>query len=753
MFGTPGETRQKDITVSLEPVPNKNLAGVARSFTTASSNDASTPEDDRRKHNFGAMAAGSYDIAVTDGWRAMAGDPPVKADGMFDPLGGSVDIVVTPSTATLYGFVRDQNGFGLDAVPVTVNGVTETTDDQGRYIVTGIPDSNKGHLAVSVARAGYPTFSDNSSKTGSTLSAFAANTAEQYDITLSGANNTATITGKVTIAGTGGTPLKDVTILVDGDPPLNATGSGSARALKTRADGTYTAIVAAQAFNEPTVDVTAELDGWGFLPGFIPVIATAGSTDIADFEGREEIDITGTVIAPGGGPMRDVRVSATNQAGAEVGHYVTTETGTFTVGVPALSGGVTLSARPLRLRLGEYGPTTYTTQAEYDALVDADNYVWFDNPTNRPGGQIAVIPGRPTHFGEFTGRSVQPRITSAQRVRIDDPVETVPTGGTEIVPNRGATPTLPGGGGTRLFDLVQTEPTDTIVVTWQYDTRNNWDAAATPLLPYTAEDDDGTGGGTAPTLEASDVVAATALTTPTSFTAPATSSRGSAPNGTTVSHTRTTKYAIPATAAADYGEIDLEIGHNVTGAPTPNATGALVVVAAAAPATGSWEDLPAVDGSIRGLKADRDITVNAGDIDEHEVTATWFGDGSPQLEHRIALLVRVEVPGGPTQGREEWIVFNGEGVGGTTATVAQPVIARRTNAATQIANWARWNTAAFDLNLSSNAGGDWLDDDDPDLIYSVNVDNLRKASKLRVDTRVDGDDWVKHDPVAITPGG
>ena len=419
-FGSPSEARKSGIKVSLTPVESKNLAGVAQSFTTSSSNDPSTTADDRRAHNFDPMAAGSYDLEVSDGWRAMAGDPPVKADGMFDPLGGDVDIEVTPKTATLYGFVRDQNSFGLEGVTVNVNGMTATTDDLGRYIVTGIPDSNGGQLVVSVEREGYPKFSDNSSNANTTLKAFAANTAEPYNITLSGANNTVTITGTVKIAGTGA-PLSGVAILVDGDPPLNATGG----ALKTGSEGRYTAIIEARPTTAAIVNVSAQLDGWHFLPRAFPVPAIAGSSGTANFEGREAAEITGRVTMPGSNnPMRDVKVIASDASGTILDEETTTETGTFSLSVPTLSGTVTLEARPLRLSLrANMAPTTYPTRAEVEALVTADRYVWFDAPDHRTNSSIAVIPGQPLNFGTFQGHSVQPRITKVERVTIDEFVE------------------------------------------------------------------------------------------------------------------------------------------------------------------------------------------------------------------------------------------------------------------------------------------------------------------------------------------
>ena len=64
----------KDITVSLDPVEGKNLAGVGRSFTTASSNDPTTEStSDRAQFDFDTMAAGAYKLGLPDGWRAMDG--------------------------------------------------------------------------------------------------------------------------------------------------------------------------------------------------------------------------------------------------------------------------------------------------------------------------------------------------------------------------------------------------------------------------------------------------------------------------------------------------------------------------------------------------------------------------------------------------------------------------------------------------------------------------------------------------------
>ncbi len=737
----PSTTHESGVTVSLTPVPGKNLDGDARSFTTAKDDDPTTAINERTDHNFGTMAAGAYKLGLPDGWRAMVGE--AGAAGALSPLESDVQLDVTPSTATFYGVVRNRSGFGLETVTVTVNGMTATTDNHGRYIVTGIPRV-RGQYFVNTERAGFPeTQPDSTNNPNTTIPAFAANMVHRHDIDLYGANNTVTISGLVTESGTG-TPIKGVRIKVDKKDPLNGLPSGRNKGqVLTGDDGKYVAVVEAPPLNDLLVDVSVSKSGWHFLQATRPVPAIPPGSDGINFQGSRAAEITGRVTAPGSDmPMRDIKVTAYGDAGMSnaLDNVTTTEHGTFSLLVPTTSGTVYLGARPLRLRLGEYGPTTYSTQAEYDKLVDADNYVWFDPPTGRSGGAIAVIPGQPLNFGVFTGNSVQPRITKVERVTIDDPVEVAGAG---IIPERDVTPGNPSAGSgvpLRGFDLVMTEPTDTIEVTWQYETRNTWGAAT--LLPHTAEDDDGTGGGDEPTLETGAAVAALDIETPFSFTAPATTSRGTAANGTTVRHTRTTTYDIPTGTAADYGGIDLTIGHNVTGAPD-----GANVVAVAAEATGVYKDLAAVDGSVRTLEPKVKVTGrgSADDPEVHGLTATWDGAGSPQLQHRIALEVFVEdAKDGSTVNKWEWVVFDGR-----TGDGGHPVISRATDSSSDIAKWGQWSSESFDINSTTNAAGDWQDDDNAGLIYEITPANLKRARSLRVDTQVDGDEWVKHGSVTI----
>ena len=459
------------IEVSLDPTEGKNLAGVGQSFTTAKSNDPATANDDRKDFVFGDMAAGAYDLGLPDGWRAripaddddLGEHSPKGATGMLgnalSPLAGEVMLDITPSTAIVYGFVRNNDGVGLAGINVSANGVETTTDDLGRYIATGVDDA-KGKITVTTTLTGYP------SAKGTTD--FAANTVTRVDITRSGANNTVAITGTVTESGTG-TPIKGVEIKVDGKKPLNA-GTGK---VVTGDDGTYTALVEVQPNNDPLVDVSPSKSGYHFIPEESPVAALAGANPTANFTGYAATEIVGRVTGAGGGqPSAEVEVIAYSDAAmtaaTAIDSVVTTETGTFSVHVPTLSGTVYLAAKPQ----DDYTPS----HPNYLSLRDAERYNWFDPPATRSGGQIAVIPGQTLQFGTFSGHSVQPRITRVRRTTIRDAVEQ----GATITPDAA----------TRGFSLVQGEPTDTIVVTWQFDTRNTHGPAAVGGVnnPYTAAD-------------------------------------------------------------------------------------------------------------------------------------------------------------------------------------------------------------------------------------------------------------------------
>ena len=690
------DTRASGITVSLTPVEGKNLAGVGREFTTASSNDPTTEIDERTDHEFGTMAAGAYKLGLPDGWTAKVGEG--SAASALSPLADDAALKVTPSTATLYGFVRNADNAGLANVTVTVNGMTATTDDLGRYIVSGI-SRVRGQLFVNTERAGYPaTRADSTNNPNTEVPEFAANSVDRWDFSLSGANNTVAITGTVTESGTG-EPIKGVRIMVDGKNPLNGLPSGSKKGqLLTGDDGTYTAVVATRPIDDQLVYLTVSKSGWHFVlpPGGHPVSAGPGSNSTANFQGSRAVEITGRVTAPGGDvSMSDVTVTAysdqnhtTKVAGpASQTSSTTTETGTFTVYVPPLQGIVYLKAEPRELKQADYSSTSY------QSLVDALDHVWFDPPSTRANGAIPVLQNQgPLQFGTFKGYSVHPRITSVTR----GTVETV-SEGTGADPENAPENALRNG-----------EPTSTIVVTWKYDTRSAGGE-------YSVTGADPTLGGV--------VAGGTATTDPA--TAPARTET----DGTSETHTRTTSHIIAPGASVDYGEIDITVEIPVTGKNLADGS-----TATAEAAESNEMKLAGVAHGASGVTVTRDGNATAA---ADAIAASWSGPGSPGLAHRVALLVEVG-----TENDLEWVVV-------PSATITR-------NLDPGNANYGKWSLGDVDLAgvTNTDAARLWLDDDTNSAYANLTSAKLRAATQLRVDTRVTGTgDWNKGTPADIPPSG
>ena len=690
----PSSTYQSGITVSLSPVEGKNLAGVGREFTTASSNDPTTAHDERSFHDFGTMASGAYELGIPDGWMAMVGD--AEAAGALSPLADDARIEVTPSTATLFGFVRNTLGVGLEGVTVTVNGQTATTDDLGRYIVSGI-SAVRRQLFVNTERAGFPAAKADSTNNAKTfVPTFEANTAKRFDFQLSGANNTVAITGTVTQSGTGA-GIKGVEIKVDNKAPLNAgSGQGSGK-VTTDDDGNYTAIVEIQPNDDPLVDVTPTKDGYHFIPASRQAAAISGGSSGIDFTGYAATEIVGLVTAPGGGrPRAEVTVTAYDDAAKTDTLYsvTTTETGTFSVFVPTLSGTVYLDAQPRE--------TTRADLNDPDEGANAHNsrmYDWFDPPANRPNGSIAVIPGQVLQFGTFSGHSVQPRITGVTRGELEDIVELTTT-----------TPAIVPDIDTRGFALVRGETTNTFVVKWEYDTRNAADAG-TPTSYSVADDAAITVGGTVGTP--------TLATTPPS--ADRAQERTGVADGTTVTHKRTTTVTIPATALGNYGKRDITV--SVVAVATDE-------TATAAPVASAKMELAAVASGARDVKPKVAIAGDVGTGQAYNLTVTWEGDGSPGLEHRILLSV---------DGR--WLVF------GTPGLEAPDLTRATTDSDRFTFGWGRWSSAAVNL-ASATDDAVWVDEDG--MSAAVARDDLVAVAHVRVDTRVTGAAWTKGTPAAVS---
>jgi hypothetical protein len=676
---------ESGVEVSLAPVDGKNLAGVGGDFTTTSKNDPTTAFDDTHEFAFGDMAAGSYDLKVSDGWRVMLGgkgseDPVGNA---LDPLGADVALDVTPMTTSLYGFVRNEGGFPLEGLTVTANGQTAMTDALGRYIVSGVAAAAGKKINASIARDGYPT------KKAST--AFVANTPTQLDITLSGARTTVAITGTVTetLSGAG---IKGVEIEVNGDPPLNASGGK----LQTGDDGTYTAIVEALPIsaNVTTVQVTATKKGYHFQPPSHPAVAIAGSTNqTANFQGYRATEITGSVLAPGHADdekhMSDVTVtaydsrSASGELSDKLASVTTTETGTFSLFVPTLSGDVFLEAKPRDTNASDFGD-------DYTALSNALKFDWFDPPASRENGQITVIPHTETmRFGAFEGYSVQPRITKVTRPTLPD-VAAVTTGSQPIVHG---------------------ETRDSIVVTWKYDTRSSAAAYAAAVgATVTLETKHGRPDFAAPEGAAatSEAEARTAAQT----------------DGISVTHTRTTRLVLATPADdVDYGDISVRIGNTVTGA---DATAGTEI------ATGAAMPLDGVASSVTDLAAK--VATSTANTN-HNLTATWYSPASPQLDHRVLVAI-------PRGGETRWYRLPITEVATPLLSAPPDAAAAGTvwrNTARSSSNYKKWSMTAFNLNQDIVAtDGAALVDDVTGVATGFTAAQLRGATDLRIDTSVAG---------------
>ena len=409
-FEVEDEVTVAGLTVSLSPVEGKNLAGEEASYTTAEKDNTKTDLNEKMEFNLAGVAAGAYTLGLPDGWRAripaedddLGDDSPKGATGMvgnaLNPIAGAVSLDITPATATVYGRVDGSDGFPLDSVTVTVNGRSGMTDDHGRYIVDGI-SAVRGKVFVSASRAGY-----NVAKADSVTVKFAANSVTEHDIDLAGVQSRATFSGKV-ISSAGGAPIAGVEIMVDGAAPSNAATSGANKGkLVTGADGTFMAEAAAKTLGE-TSDVSAHKDGWTFVPAKYPAAAHPGATTPSiTFSGFVNATITGRVAAAGGGPLKDVIITATPASGGDDAKPVDTDTtgvtGSFSLSVSGVGGSYKLEAT-----LEDH---TFELPTQYRQVVN-------------------VAPGQVVNIGTIQAMSAKARDVKAARMRVVDDASTTDT--------------------------------------------------------------------------------------------------------------------------------------------------------------------------------------------------------------------------------------------------------------------------------------------------------------------------------------
>ena len=619
-------THQSGLTVELTPVEGKNLGGNARSRTTASSNDQTRPGDERRALDFGTMAAGTYALGLPEGWRATDQDGG-RGQNAFAPLDGAVTLTVEPSTATLYGFVRNARQEGLEGVTVHVNGTETVTDEWGRYIASGIP-AVPGHSGewdqffVHTSRPGFPDSRPDSTDNPKgvvgdddydpnydDVPGFGANTVQRHDFNLSGANNTFTVTGTVREVNTGA-PISGARILAGGRDPLNGRTSGRGDWLgqvRTGSDGTYTAIVAATGVGT-FVNMTASASGYTFLPDEgIPVHAQAGTSHSVDFTGHSRGKVVGRVVAPGGGNASGIKVTVyegtsivTNADGDTINtldDMTTTSTGTFSLDVGAYGSFFIEAVVDCVV-----GPVT---EAEND-LCRQKEFSWFDYPSGQVGTVISA--GQPVQL-DIQMRSVQPRFVSATRGRVEQYAVAAGTPGGH---------TFPG------------DYTNALELTWEYDNRDRpTDGFYAPGTVTVVEaDDDLTTDGSA---DVSGLTIGTTTYVTKGTTTAFDATVNPAGDGNTVTVTATTAITID---AANYNEIKGMIELAVTGLTFDHT----FYSGDQSPRSAEFT-VPAVDTKPSDVQPSR-----SGD----DLTATWRATGSPAIAHQVALLV-------PVSGGAQWL--------------------------------------------------------------------------------------------------
>ena len=402
------EDTVEGITVSLTPVEGKNIAGEEQSATTEEEDDDDTEDlDETTDFAFEDVAAGAYTIGLPDDWEANGGD----ADDLFDPLEGDVDLTVRPSTATVYGFVVDEDGFAVDEATVTANAESALTDDHGRFILDGIKSetrkigstTHKDKIFVEASIAGIGK--------ASVILEFAANSVTEVkkdgnDLTLSAAAETASISGTVRASGSAapvaGAEVEvsydgGATFVVPENKNAKSKGATSNDINVSGADGSYTAMVKAQSVGDG-VSIQVSKKGMSFVPGQIDDIPAHAGSEVSgfDFTGFVNATITGRVVAAGGGPMSGVTVTATEAGEDGAGATdsdVTGRTGSFSLSVPFD-----------RYTIEATAPETSLTRFTY--------------PDDEQ--DVRVAPGQRVNFGNITGKSVNARSISATRQKDED---------------------------------------------------------------------------------------------------------------------------------------------------------------------------------------------------------------------------------------------------------------------------------------------------------------------------------------------
>ena len=404
------------ITVSLTPVEGKNIAGEEQSSTTEEEDDDDTEDlDETHEFEFADIAAGAYKLGYPEGWRARMGGKGATdmVGNALNPLGlgGDVALDITPATATVYGFVVDEDGFAMDSATVTANAESALTDDHGRFIIEGIKsDTRKVNkkdvtgIFVEASIAGIGT--------AKVTLEFAANTVTEVkkddaDLTLSAAAETASISGTVSASGSAA-PIAGAKVEVSYDDGASFVAPENVNAKEPRTasekniyvtdgNGDYEVMVKAQERGDG-VSVRVTNDGMSFIPEQIDDIPAHAGSEVSgfNFTGFVNARITGRVVAAGGGPMSGVVVTAT-EAGVDDAKATAADT-------TGRTGSFLLSVPYDRYTIEAMAPETSLTRFTY--------------PDDEQ--DVRVAPGQRVNFGNISGASVNARSISTSRVKNDD---------------------------------------------------------------------------------------------------------------------------------------------------------------------------------------------------------------------------------------------------------------------------------------------------------------------------------------------
>ena len=321
------------LTVNMDPVDGENLAGVDDSFT-----------DERGrtlKFDFGRMPAGVYKVTVPSGWKAQRGpleSPTNDLAARLNPLDSALNIDVTPTTGYAYGSVTDSENRRMAGVTVNVNGVSVTTDSNGRYVAEGFGSRSCRVGTRTVRNTICVQTAEEGSEPTSQAVSFAANTPKRVNVRIADAAEVTMISGRVTHSD-GGAGVGGVRVWVDGRAPLNKNARSSSR-LRTNniyitdGNGNFSVRVLAKA-GGASASVTVSRDGMFFSPDMHTVGAVAGATISGiNFTAFDNGTIHGRVVDASNNPISGVIVTATQVApGTATDADTTGTTGTYSLSV------------------------------------------------------------------------------------------------------------------------------------------------------------------------------------------------------------------------------------------------------------------------------------------------------------------------------------------------------------------------------------------------------------------------------------